>query len=139
MSDIQGLREKLKNLKVLFVDDEVSIRSGMGVLLGKFFDEIILCRDGEEGLAEFMKRQDIDIVITDIIMPRMSGIVMVDKIKKINPEIFTVFISASRDAQNLEAVSDSLYLKKPISFKDIIFVMEKIGEQQELAKLEKSI
>ena len=126
MSAIKELKQKVKNLKVLFVDDEEVIRDATGVFLHKFFDDVTVCSDGEEGFEKFNKSQDFDIVITDILMPKMDGTEMMRKIKKIKPEVFTVFVTASK-GENLIDDANDLYLQKPISFEEITTIMEIAG------------
>jgi CheY-like chemotaxis protein len=134
MNEIEKLKENVRDLKVLFVDDEEAIREGTSSILKKFFDDIVVCSDGVEGLAEFLKAKDFDIVITDIMMPKMNGISMVKKIKEINNDIFTIFITASRSSlADYQELSD-IFLKKPISFEDIIMIIKKV----EILKLSKN-
>lgn len=128
MNDIKELKEKMKNLKVLFADDEIEIREGMGSFLKKFFTNVVICRDGLEALEEFKKSKDFDIVMTDIKMPKMSGDELVSKIKELNPEIFTVFMTASRGSIPFEENAHALFLKKPLSFDEMIIILKTIGD-----------
>jgi CheY-like chemotaxis protein len=126
MNEVEILREKVKNLKVSFVDDEKEIREGTGLFLKKFFDDVVIRSDGDEGLEEFKKTEDFDIIITDILMPRMDGFTMIKHIKEINKDIFTVFITASRSMLNVQKELSDLTLEKPISFKDMMMIMKKL-------------
>ena len=126
MSDMKEIKEKVKNFKVLFVDDEQDIRDGMAVFLDKFFDDVTTCSDGVEGFEIYNKTRDFDIVMTDILMPNMDGIEMMRKIKEINPVVFTVFLTATRGENLIDDVSD-IYLKKPISYEEIINIIEIVG------------
>ena len=126
MNEIEELRDKVKHLKVLFVDDEKEIREGTGLFLRKFFNDVIICNDGDEALEMFSKIGDFDIVITDILMPKMNGVEMAKKIKEINKDIFLVFITASRSLLVTEKELSDISLKKPISFDDIVMIMKKV-------------
>ena len=126
MNELQKLREKVRNLKVLFVDDEKGIRESTGLFLRKFFDDVVICNDGDEGYKSFLQRKDFDIIVTDILMPKMDGVEMVKKIKERNREIFTVFITASSSMLNIEKDLSDISLQKPISFDDIIMIMKKV-------------
>jgi len=128
MEDIKQLKEKIKHLKVLFVDDEIEIRNGTGIFLKKFFDDVTICSSGQEGLDHFKKNQDIKVVITDIIMPVINGIEMVKVIKKIKPEIFVVFVSASKSKETEAMKFCNRYIKKPLSYNDIIGILRQIKE-----------
>ena len=126
MKDIKQLREELKNLKVMFVDDEEQIRKNTGLLLGKFFDEVKIYNNGQEALDAFKENSTFDIIITDIQMPKMDGISMVKKMKEIKKDIFVVFITAVRRESEDEACLCDMYITKPISYEDIKNLMEKV-------------
>ena len=128
MNDIKALKEKVKDLKVLFVDDERDVRHGTGIFLRKFFDDVVICSNGQEGLSEFLKNKDFDVVITDIMMPEMDGIEMLREIRKIDSGVFTIFLTASRAVSDLEKDLSNITLQKPLSFEDIILVMQKLEE-----------
>lgn len=128
MDDIKSLREKVKDLKVLFVDDEKDVRHGTSVFLRKFFDDVVVCADGQEGLSEFFKNEDFDVVITDILMPVMNGIEMVKEIKKIDSNVFVIFLTASRGVSDLDKDLSNITLQKPLSFDDMVLVMQKLQD-----------
>ncbi len=128
MSDIQLLKEKVRDLKVLFVDDEKDVRNGTGIFLKKFFDSVTICSDGEEGLKKFSDEKDFDVVITDILMPVMDGVEMTQKIRKINSDVFVIFLTASRSVDDIDDKLSDITLQKPLSFEDMILVMNQLGE-----------
>ena len=128
MSDIKDLKEKIHHLRVLFVDDDEQIQKMTGIFLRKFFDFVVVAKNGEEGLNTFLEYKDFDIVIADIKMPIMDGITMVKKIKEVKSDIFVVFITASRGEKECSESLYDLYIQKPISFEDIISIMEKVSE-----------
>jgi len=124
--DIKVLKEHIKDLKVLFVDDEEDVRNGTGVFLKKFFDNVVVCANGKEGLATFSKTKDFDVVITDIVMPIMDGLEMSKEIKKINPAVFIVILTASRGVKYLDKNLSNITLQKPLSFDDMLVVMSQL-------------
>jgi len=128
MEDIKTLKDTLKDIKILFVDDEEDIRNGTGSFLKKFFDNVIICSNGEEGLQAFKENQDIQVVISDILMPKMTGTIMVEEIKKINPDIFIIFISASRGVEFKKESNNDIFVKKPLSYNDMKDILIKINE-----------
>ena len=128
MEDIKTLKDTLKDIKILFVDDEEDIRNGTGSFLKKFFDNVIICSNGEDGLQAFKENQDIQVVISDILMPKMTGTIMVEEIKKINPDIFIIFISASRGVEFEEKSNNDIFVKKPLSYNDMKDLLIKINE-----------
>ncbi len=129
MSDVKALKEKVKNLKVLFVDDEKDVRSGTGTFLRKFFDDVVVCENGKEGLEIFSETRDFDIVITDLLMPVMDGLEMSREIRKLNPNTFIIVLTASRGTKDLEKEVSDITLKKPLSFEDMLELMSKLEEK----------
>jgi DNA-binding NtrC family response regulator len=128
MSEMKELKAKVKNLKVLFADDEKEIRDSVGDFLKKFFDDVVICSDGLEAFEAFNKSKDFDIVMTDVLMPKMDGIVLINKIKEIKPEIFTVIMSASKSNTPFDQSDYHVFLKKPASFDELIVVLRKVKE-----------
>ena len=83
------------NKKILIVEDEYLIRNSLVIILQDlvYKNNIFCAKDGQEGL-ELFKKNNIDIIITDIMMPNMNGIKMVDEIRKIDKDVIIIIISA---------------------------------------------
>jgi YesN/AraC family two-component response regulator len=62
----------------------------------KFFTNIIVAKDGEEGLSK-IKEHDIDLIVTDINMPKMNGIEMISGMKEFGKDIYTIMLTAYSD------------------------------------------
>jgi two-component system, chemotaxis family, chemotaxis protein CheY len=71
--------------KILVVDDSVTVRQQVGSALSQAGFEIIEAADGEEGLSKITANPDLLMVITDVNMPRMNGLEMLEKLKA-NPK-----------------------------------------------------
>jgi len=132
---------KLKNLKVLYIDDEDNIRKSAVEYLSFYCDNIYQAEDGVSGLEAYEKHSP-DIIITDIKMPKLNGIEMVKKIrqkdKKTKIIIATAFLETS---YLLKAVELGLikYLIKPITANKLLPVLksctEDIVEEKSVFKL----
>ncbi len=70
---IEKLSQYSKNIKVLYVEDDAVAREYISEFLSTIFDNLIIAIDGEDGLEKF-KNNDINLVITDIMMPKLNGI-----------------------------------------------------------------
>ena len=79
---LRTLREFSKNLKVLYVEDNKDARESTLIFLEQIFDNIIIAHDGLDGYEKF-NTNDIDLIITDINMPQMSGLDMAKRLKSI--------------------------------------------------------
>ena len=116
-----------KSLTVLYVEDDIVVVQNMKKILDKFFDKIIFAMDGQEGLEKFKSNQ-IDIIISDINMPHLSGINMLKEIKKTNIKVPAMLITAHQELGYYEDAMElnvDAYLNKPI---DIDKLIEKIKD-----------
>ena len=83
---------------ILIVEDEKAVREYLGIILNKYGYNVILTYDGNSALKEFKKNADrIDLLVTDIIMPGMSGKQMLDKMQKQKPDLKYIYISGYSD------------------------------------------
>ena len=77
---VSKLKSYTKKLKLLYVEDNEETRVSTLLMLERFFDEIILAVDGKDGLEKF-NIYNPDVIFTDINMPNLDGLQMIDKIK----------------------------------------------------------
>ena len=119
---LNSLKSQSKNLSLLYVEDNTGLRLQMEKFLMKFFSNLYIAKDGEEGI-ELYKRYQTDIVITDIKMPGIDGLEMANKIKDINPRVKIIVTSAFDDKEILyKAIEAGVfrYTRKPLPAKDLI-------------------
>ncbi len=113
----------LKNLELLYVEDEANVMSQTKLILDDFVKEVHTAKDGEEGLKMALELP-IDIVIADINMPKMNGIEMIRSLKQEhNKEIPCIITTAHTDTEYLlDAINLKVdgYIVKPINIKDLI-------------------
>jgi signal transduction histidine kinase len=108
--------EKLKNITILYVEDNEGIRNSLTTYLHRRFNTIHTASNGEEGLEKFSELNP-DIVITDILMPVMSGLDMSRKIKELNPETRIIITTAYSEAAYIMEAMDigvNRFIAKPI-------------------------
>lgn len=122
------LREKLP-IRLLYVEDEPAIRLPMLEMMSRWVDDIIVATDGFEGLEAF-RQTGADIVITDLKMPRMNGLEMIAQLKKINPEVKAIIVSAHNDTEYfLDAINTGVdgFLLKPVMRAKLSETIERFG------------
>ncbi len=123
-----------KTLKVLFCEDDEIVRGTIGKLLKRFFDNITIAVDGQDGLEKF-KEQKYDIVFTDINMPNMSGLEMLKSIKELNSDISCVVLSAHNESEHyMESIRLGVdgYILKPITTEQFLNVIKKVTNKIKL-------
>lgn len=120
--------EELKNINILYVEDDHYIREQTTSLLSILFKNVYTAQDGEEAIKLFESySSELDIIVTDINMPKVSGI---DMAKIINKKADIPIIAVSAYSKNDYALKDleenfCFYLRKPIQIKDLISSIEK--------------
>lgn len=116
--------------RILIVDDEENIRNLLQKVLSKAGYKIFLAEDGESALNIIMKT-NIDIVITDIKMPKMNGIELMEKARNIEPELEFIIMTAYA---TLETAINALkmgardYITKPFDIEEVISSVKRISE-----------
>jgi DNA-binding response OmpR family regulator len=102
---------------ILFIEDEAAIRQNYTQYLKMFFQAVYEAKDGEEGYRLYKEKKP-DILIVDIYLPKLSGIELLQKIRKNDHQTKAIMLTAHTDTELLlEAASLKLvkYLKKPVS------------------------
>ncbi len=119
----------LKNITILYVEDENELQDITISILKDFTKEQFSAKDGEEGLEIFKKNQNIiDLVISDINIPKINGIDMIKEIRLINPTIPVIITSAFSDTNYLlDAIEIGVdeYILKPVDMKKLLDKMVK--------------
>lgn len=116
------LKEEYKKLKVLYVEDEDFIRENAVSYLKRFFENVYEANDAFTAL-DIIEKQKPHLVITDIKMPKLSGLDMVRKVRQSDKKTQFIVLSAFTDKNYLlDAIDLGLvkYLTKPIKH-DTIF------------------
>ncbi|MBI5696030.1 MAG: sigma-54-dependent Fis family transcriptional regulator [Nitrospirae bacterium] len=120
--------------KILVVDDEPGMRSLLRKVLGRAGYFVTDIEKGADALA-VMDTEDFDLAILDIEMPEMDGIELLKKIKKKDPALNVVMITAYGSLQSaVEAMRLGAYdyLTKPFQMEEIKLVVEKALERERL-------
>lgn len=106
----------LKNMRLLYVEDDEDIRQLLGQKLRRIAGEVIVAENGRQGL-EFFEKFSPDLVVSDVQMPEMDGLAMAKAIKAIDRGIPIVLTTAFNDIdyllQSIEIGIDG-YVIKPI-------------------------
>ena len=139
-------REILKNISILYVEDEEDVREFTAKLLGTLVKKIYTANNGLEGLESFKTNIDeIDLVISDINMPKMDGLDMCEQIKKLK-DLPVVITSAYNDPNFLRRAIDigvNNYAMKPIDLyqlvESIIKAIEPVILKKKLEELNLSL
>ena len=118
--------------KILVVDDEPDLEHLMrqrlrrDIRAGRF--ALAFAHNGVQALAALESDPDIDMVLSDINMPEMDGLALLEQIPKVDPNIRAVMVSAYGDMQNIRTAMNRGafdFVTKPIDFNDLRVTIEK--------------
>ena len=120
---------------VLVVDDEKSIRNTLKAFLKNDGYEVSVAEDSDEAL-EILKEKNVDVVVTDIILPRISGVDLLKAIKHISPDVQVIMMTGE---PTVETATESLrmgafdYLYKPITKNDVLKTVKNAAVVKQLS------
>ncbi|WP_320036095.1 EAL domain-containing protein [Halarcobacter sp.] len=130
MHNNQNISETfLKNaseLSALYVEDNLDVAKVVQKLLKLFLSKIDHVSNGEEALSKF-KSKSYDLILTDISMPKMNGIELIEKVREFDPHIPIIVVSAHGEQEYMfkaiQAGIDGFILKplEPEQFKKVLF------------------
>lgn len=123
---MQNKIAKIRELKLLFVEDEEDLVLIISDTLNKLQANYMTAENGEEALKILEENPDIDAVITDINMPIMNGLEMIEEIKKTKPDLPIVIMSAHTETEYINSAKElgvDNYLLKPFDFMKFIELM----------------
>lgn len=130
----------LKDLTILYVEDDETIKSNTIITLKLVSAIVIDASNGKEGLEKFKENvNNIDIILTDLSMPIMNGLEMVEEIQKIRNDIPIIITTAHQEISYLKKAIElgvTSYILKPIQIYNII---ESIIKSMEPVRLKKEL
>jgi len=120
--------------KILVVDDEENSRVCLGKLLDQAGYDVTCVSGGHEALA-FLAKNAVNFVLSDIRMPDMDGLSLLNEIHELYPQTFVVMVTAYGEVDTyLEAVNLGAcdFVHKPVRFNELKLVLEKLSITQAL-------
>lgn len=131
---ITNLLEHTKGLKVLYVEDDKSVREKFLTVLENIFESVDISECGETAESLYREKLDkglpYDLLITDMYMPNVDGLELSKRILNHTPDQKILAISAYNDSEILEKIIDigiSNYIQKPVRKDRLFSVVNKIA------------
>lgn len=120
-------------LRILLAEDNDLVRDSLKLLLGQEHDFIVDdAVDGEEALAK-LEKIEVDIVITDLNMPKIDGFELIEELKKWKPKIQILVFSALGNTTHVARAfraGASAYLTKDSSADELIFALRHVAQKK---------
>ncbi len=121
---------------ILVADDEETLRENLAHVLREEGFDVIACPDGSEALRA-LKSNTVDALITDLRMPGIPGMELIDHAVKIAPQAVIIVITAFGEVETaVEAMKKGArdYICKPLIFDEVIFKLKRLLAHEDLAK-----
>ena len=126
------MSEDQETYKILVVDDEPDLeplmlqRMRRNIRAGRY--TFVFAHNGIEALKMLQQEEDIDMVLSDINMPQMDGLTLLEQIPKVDPNVRSVIISAYGDMKNIRTAMNRGafdFVTKPLDFEDLQVTIER--------------
>ncbi|WOE71188.1 EAL domain-containing protein [Hydrogenimonas thermophila] len=127
---MQELKKELKDLTLLYVEDDVNTRIRIEKLFSHIFKSVTTAENGVDALKLY-EEKEYDLVITDITMPKMNGIELIENIRNTNKNQTIIILTAHNTNENLlDAIDLQVdgFLLKPLDKDKMSELLYKIGK-----------
>ncbi len=112
-----------KDKRILLVDDDAEIVESLRLALESNGYEVLVARDGNQGLA-LTERENPDLVILDMMMPKRSGFLVLEKMRRTRQEPLRVIMITANEGSRHKAYAEMLgvddYIRKPFPMDRLI-------------------
>jgi DNA-binding response OmpR family regulator len=121
--------KKSPGKRILLVDDDVEIIESLKVALTAKGYEILVARDGNQGLA-MAERENPSLVILDMMMPKRSGFLVLEKLRRTQKDPMRVIMITANEGSRHKAYAEMLgvddYIRKPFAMDRLIECVERL-------------
>ena len=128
--------EKRARASVLVVDDEPSTRDGLAALLRQDGFAVDVAEDGAEAL-EAIARAAPDVVLTDLRMPKVNGIELLERARELSPDLIVVVMTACTEVDDairaMQAGAED-FLVKPLHVDQLLVILDRALERRRLRR-----
>jgi DNA-binding NtrC family response regulator len=124
----------IKNLRILFADDERSLQEFMRAELPRLGHEVVVCPDGKSAVKS-LEKSSFDAAILDLRMPGLNGIEVLEHLKQVAPDTEVIIMTGHASIETaIDAVRFGAfdYITKPAKLTQIETILRKVAEKREL-------
>ena len=117
----------ISQMRILCVEDEPQALTQLTLSLENFCKKLYVARDGKEAL-EILQLHEVDVVVTDIKMPRLDGLELLEIVKKKYPKCTVILVSAHSESEYLskaQKLKADGYILKPLNFQELFSLILK--------------
>ena len=121
--------EPPRSLRVLLVDDDAEIIESMRTVLESKGYEILVARDGNQGLL-MAERENPDLVVLDMMMPKRSGFLVLERLRRSRPVPMRVIMITANEGSRHRAYAEMLgvddYIRKPFAMDRLLDSVQRL-------------
>ena len=125
----QSPPEPPRSLRVLLVDDDAEIVESMRTVLESKGYEILVARDGNQGIL-MAERENPDLVVLDMMMPKRSGFLVLERLRRSHPVPMRVIMITANEGSRHKAYAEMLgvdvYIRKPFAMDRLLGSVERL-------------
>lgn len=115
--------------RILLIDDDREIIESMRIALESAGYDILVARDGNQGLA-LAEREDPDLLILDMMMPKRSGFLVLEKLRRTRPVPVRIIMVTANEGSRHKAYAEMLgvddYIRKPFAMGRLLESVERL-------------
>jgi CheY-like chemotaxis protein len=120
----------VNDMRILVVDDELNIRKLLRIVLEQKNHTVIEAEHGEQALKILERDQQFDLVLSDLMMPKMSGTLFIEQVKARYPRLPVLLISAYLNANWAQSAIDNsdAILDKPFTRQHLLDYVARVAK-----------
>jgi DNA-binding response OmpR family regulator len=125
----ESIKDQKAQKRVLVVDDDTEITEALRYALTARGHEVLIARDGNQGLS-MAEREDPDLVILDMMMPKRSGFLVLEKLRRTRPVPIRVIMITANEGSRHKAYAEMLgvddYIRKPFAMDRLLESVDRL-------------
>lgn len=125
----EAASKEVKQRRILLVDDDQEIVESMRLALQAKGYQVLVARDGNQGLV-LCEKEDPDLVILDMMMPKRSGFLVLEKLRRTRPVPLRVVMITANEGSRHKAYAEMLgvddYIRKPFAMDRLMESVERL-------------
>ncbi len=126
------------NQRIILVDDEEMVLTSLSSFLALETEYDVECFTSAKNALKYIQENEVDLVVSDYLMPEMDGISFLAEVKKVKPEVPRIILTGYADKENaIKAINDVglfQYIEKPWENDDLLIIFRNGLEKQRLMK-----
>lgn len=132
------MNDMITDFNIVLVDDEEMVLKSLNSFLNLETEYNVFTFTSAREALTYIKNNDVDLVISDYLMPEMDGITFLGKVKAVKPEVPRIILTGYADKENaIKAINDVglfQYIEKPWDNNDLLIIIRNGLEKQKLLK-----